>query len=108
MITGMTLLYSRTYLEGLGQEKALLHIILLRLLLIHVAQSTIAVRSAAMLLQCQHRLPAPVTVLLVVGEAPQHEIALECLRPEYVVFLLGAQGTRLGRIAEAAKTKTIR
>lgn len=94
---------SAKYLECFSQEEALLHIVLLGLLLVDIAQAAVAVRCTAMLLQRQYRLPAPVAILLVVREAPKHEVALKCLRPEYIVLLLRAQRTRLCRIAEAKR-----
>jgi len=89
------------HLERLGEEEALLDVVLLRLLLVDVAQATVSVRCAAVLLQGEDRLPAPVAVLLVVREAPQHKVALKGLRPQDVVLLLRSQCSRLHGLAES-------
>lgn len=58
--------FNRTYLERFGQKETLLDIVLLRLLLIDVAQAAVAVCGTTMLLQGEDGLPAPIAVLLVV------------------------------------------
>jgi len=59
-----------THLECFGQEEALLDIVLLRFLLVNIAETAVTVCSAAMLLQRQDSLPAPIAILLVMRETP--------------------------------------
>lgn len=92
-----------TYLECLSEEETLLHIILHWLLQIHILQAAEAVRRSTVSLQRLHGVPAPVTVLLVVRQTPHHEVALEQLRPQNVVFLLRFQSLRLGTLGETVE-----
>uniref|UniRef100_A0A182QXJ0 Uncharacterized protein n=1 Tax=Anopheles farauti TaxID=69004 RepID=A0A182QXJ0_9DIPT len=50
-----------------------------------------------------HRIPAPVTVLLVMRQAPHDEVALERFRPQDVVLLLRLQRLRFHAVVEAER-----
>ncbi len=71
-------------LERLGQEKALLHIILNRTIRSNVSEARVAFRSLAMFLDRLEDLPAPVAILLFASESPHIEQGLNRLGPHNV------------------------
>ena len=77
--------YQVEILESLGEEEALLDVVLARAGRSNVSYARVAVARAAVLLDGFGRVPRPIAVLLVFCHLPEIEIGFDHLRAQDVV-----------------------